>query len=138
TVPTTTQYSLHVWDGLPTGNMLVEPSPFFSSDQPGDLPPIVLPPGTSGVNVQVSIDPGDPDQLYILNNSGTNTFSVGVRVEELHNQAGCTSGSTSSNAFPVTDQTLALDPCSTNYSQVQSLTQNWLYAINCGGIACPP
>lgn len=131
TQQTTTQYSLHVWDGLPPTGTLVAPSPFFSSDQPGDLPPIVLPPGTAGVNVQVSIDPSDPEQLFISNDSGTATFSVGVRVEEHHNQAGCTAGSTASNAFPVTDQTTSTGPCSSDFSQLQAPMQNWLEAVPC-------
>src|SRR5690606_17741648 len=124
-------YSLHVWDGLPPTGTLVPPSPFFSSDQPGDLLPIIVGPGTAGVNVQVSIDPGDPEQLFIGNDSGTNTFSVGVRIEAHQNQAGCASGSTNSNAFPATDQTTALSPCSTNFTQLQAPTQNWLYALTC-------
>jgi hypothetical protein len=143
-VQTTTQYSLHVWEGLPPSNMLVAPSPFFSGDEPGDLIPIIVGPGTAGVNVQVSIDPSDPEQLFINNESGTNTFSVGVRIEQHNDQpdgAGCTSPPQSNrNAFPVTDQVQPpgpLGPCSTDFSELQFPTENWIYALACPSGECP-
>jgi len=121
---TTTQWSVMVWEGLPdSGNLVVQ----FSSD--GEiLPHIELPPGTNGVNVAVSVDPGDPDQI-IVNDNGSHTFSIGYRIDQ-HNQQTAnpctTEPSTCCNAFPVTDT-----------SGLAGATGNWLNGINCGPLGCP-
>ena len=125
TVTTTTEWSVLVWEGTPDDGNLVAS---FSSD--GELlPHIVLPPGTNGVNVVVSVDPGAPEQI-IVGDNGTHTFSIGYRIDQHNNQtgSGCSSGDlpTCCNAFPTVDT-----------SGVASLTGNWLFGINCGLFGCP-
>lgn len=123
-VTTTTQWTFLVWEGLPsTGNLVAQ----FSSDGT-ILPHIVLPPGTNGVNVMVFVDPGDPEQIVIQNN-GSNTFSIGYRIDVHNNQTQnpCFVGPpAASNAFPTTDT-----------SGLQNATNNWLYGVNCGSLGCP-
>jgi len=134
TVTTTTQWSVLVWEGLPsTGNLVAT----YSSDGL-ILPHIVLPPGTNGVNVQVSIDPNDPEQIVVQNN-GSNTFSVGFRIDAHNNPptqscylglmpAHCCPPATNSNAFPTTD---TAQPTGANYP-----ANNWLYCrTDCGPYA---
>jgi len=124
TVTTTTQWTISYYEGEPNTGTLVAS---YSSDDEL-LPHIVIPPGTNGVNLQFSIDPGDPEQI-ILNNPGNNKFSVVFRVDRMHSPPSnlCTqSPSTARNAFPVTD--------------VSGLAQggaNWLFGINCGPLGCP-
>jgi hypothetical protein len=135
-VQTTTQWSILVWDGLPNTGILVAE---YSSDGK-ILPHIVLPPGTGGINVQVSVDPGDPDQIFITNRSGTGKFTVGYRIDEHNNPPvssclcvpGCTPcgslpaiccpPSPASNAFPATDDNGLAQP-----------SNNWIYARACPG-----
>ncbi|MBC7772735.1 MAG: hypothetical protein H7210_09600 [Pyrinomonadaceae bacterium] len=126
TVQTTTQWSILVWSGNPqTGTLVAQ----YSSDGI-ILQPIVLPPGTSGVNVQVSVDPGDPDQIIVQAPAdGSNSFTVGYRIDEHHNQTAnpCfVAPPTNSNAFPTTD-----------VSGLSQPANNWLFGINCGGFGCP-
>lgn len=123
-VQTTTKWSVLVWEGTPANGQLVYS---FSSD--GELlPHIVMPPGTTGVNVQFMIDPSDPEQMFISNN-GSNTFSVGYRIDQHNNQTQnpcLIPPPSNSNAFPATD-----------VGGVASLSNNWLFAINCGALGCP-
>jgi hypothetical protein len=126
TVQTTTEYTVLVWDGPPsTGTQVFE---YSSNDI--DLPHARIGPGTAGLNIQVSIDPGDPEQIYVYNTGGTNTFSIGLRIDQHNNQTAnpCfTAPPSGSNAFPCTD--------------VDGLAQsarNWLFAVNCGSFGCPP
>lgn len=125
-VQTTTQWSIIVWDGTPaTGQIVAE----YSSDGV-ILPHAILPPGTAGVNIMVSVDPQDPEQIYVYNNSGTNTVSFGFRIDDHHQEPAnpCTqSPPTCCNAFPCTDVSGLAQP-----------THNWLGAINCGAFGCPP
>jgi hypothetical protein len=120
---TTTEWSWLVIEGEPPGTQVA----LFSSED-GDLPPIVLGPGTQGVNVQVVVDPGDPEQLFI-NTNPQSAFTVGYRIDDHHQQtqnpclfeppACC-------NAFPTTD-----------VSGLAQSGKNWLFAINCGAFGCP-
>ncbi|MSQ90037.1 MAG: hypothetical protein EXS01_01400 [Phycisphaerales bacterium] len=124
TVQTTTKWSIMVWEGTPaTGNLKYT----FSSDGK-IIPHIVLPPGTTGVNVQFLIDPTDPDQMY-LNDIGNHTFSIGYRIDDHNNQTQnpCyVAPPTASNAFPTTDTSGLAQP-----------SQNWINAVNCGALGCP-
>jgi hypothetical protein len=122
---TTTAWSIIIWDGPPTS----PPAYIFSSD--GEiLPHIILPPGTNGINVQVSVDPNDPEQIILTNDGGTNTISFGFRIDE-HNfqiQDPCFVPPPSNrNCFPTTDNT-----------GLQSGSGNWLRGLNCGPFGCPP
>lgn len=81
TVETTTHWSFLVWEGTPQGGTLVAD---FSSDDI-ILPHLVIPPGTNGVNVQVSVDPNDPEQIVITDN-GSHTFTIGYRIDQHNNQ----------------------------------------------------
>lgn len=120
---TATEWTVFVWDGPPnTGELVAQ----FSSDGV-ILQPILVGPGTAGALLSVQVDPGDPEQIFILNNSGTNSFTVGFRIDDHH--AGpanpCGSIPSNANAFPVTDVTGVSQP-----------NRNWLFAINCP-LACP-
>jgi hypothetical protein len=133
-VQTTTEWRIEYWSGTPTAGTLVD---FFESD--GDLlPHIVIPPGTNGVNLNFSIDPGDPDQIFIPNN-GSNLFTVVWKVLRHNNPSAnpCTTPNpTGSNAFPVTDNT-SCNP-NTPYAQLNFPNDNWLFGVNCGPFGCPP
>ncbi|MCH8853244.1 MAG: hypothetical protein IID41_11425, partial [Planctomycetes bacterium] len=124
TQSTTTQWSVMVWEGTPaSGNLVAQ----FSSDGK-TIPHIELPPGTNGVNVVVSVDPGDPEQIIVTDN-GSRTFSIGYRIDQhnAQNQDPCFFPiPTCCNAFPTTD-----------VSGLQSPTGNWLNGINCGPLGCP-
>ncbi|HMN97125.1 MAG TPA: hypothetical protein PKC43_11665 [Phycisphaerales bacterium] len=125
TQQTTTQWSFLVYEGTPGAGFLSES---FSSLQ-GDLPPIVLPPGTTGIIVFVEVDPSDPEQIFIYEND-SNAFGVGFRIDA-HNaqtQNPCFfAPPTCCNAFPAVDT-----------NGLQQAAQNWLFAINCGTFGCPP
>ncbi|MBK8267914.1 MAG: hypothetical protein IPK83_06250 [Planctomycetes bacterium] len=124
-VQTVTQWSILFWSGTPATGALVDS---FSSDDL-ILPHIRVGPGTAGVNVQVSVDPGDPEQIFI-SDSGNHTFSVGYRIDVHNNQTAnpCfTAPPSSSNAFPTTD-----------VSGLAQSAQNWLFGVNCGSFGCPP
>ncbi len=120
TVSTITEWSILVWDGPPdTGSLVAE----FSSDGL-ILQHLVMPPGNGGTEIQVSVDPGDPEQIIITNTSGTNSFTVGFRIDQHNNQTQnpCFSAPPqSSNAFPTTDT-----------NGLSSPTNNWLFAVDCG------
>lgn len=130
---TTTEYTLLVWQGEPNASA---PTDSFSSD--GDtLPHITLPfQAAQAVNVQVTIDPGDPDQIIIQNN-GTNKFTVGFRIDAHNNPpittcscglgllpAICCPPSDLSNAWPAMDQ-VGPDPA--------HAADQWLFARDCPG-----
>ena len=120
-VQTTTQWSVMVWDGTPASGSLVAS---YSSDDI-ILPHLVMPPGTTGTIISVTIDPDDPDQIYVYNDSGTGQFTVGFRVDA-HNQPGtpCVSSPPAThNAFPATDT-----------SGLDYPTENWINMVD--GVAC--
>ncbi len=126
-VPTTTAYTILVWDGRPDTGTLVAS---FSSDG-SILPDVQIPPGPpQAVNVNFLIDPGDPEQIFINNTSGQNTFTIGIRIDEHNNQSGTgcfPSPPETSNAFPMTDTDGA------------NQTGNWINAIDCGILGfCTP
>ena len=123
TVQTTTKWSIMVWEGTPATGTLV----FTYSSDAKIIPHIVLPPGTTGVNVQFMIDPSDPEQIY-LNDNGSHTFSIGYRIDAHNNQTQnpCfVAPPSASNAFPTTDT-----------GGLQQPSQNWLYMVNCGALGC--
>ncbi|MHC4608714.1 MAG: hypothetical protein ACYS7M_00015 [Planctomycetota bacterium] len=131
---TTTEWSVLVWEGTPqTGSLIAE----FSSDG-AVLPHVQLPAGTAqAVNLSLAVDPGDPEQIIINNNGGSNTISVGFRVDA-HNHpptsscdclaglgtlpAECCPVDTNSNAFP------AMDSSGPDFG-----FQNWLWTRDCPG-----
>jgi hypothetical protein len=122
---TVTQWSILVYDGLPSNGTLVA---VWSSDDVL-LPHIRMPAGTQGVLLQFSVDPGDPDQIQVDDVNGTHQFSVVIRIDQLNNQPPnpCTNPpSPSSNAFMCTDT-----------SGLQQAANNWLLGLNCGPFGCP-
>ncbi|MGD9689442.1 MAG: hypothetical protein AB7K52_07455 [Phycisphaerales bacterium] len=133
-ISTTTEYTILIWEGSPaTGNLIFQ----VSSDNEL-LPHIVIPPGTNGVNLQFSVDPGDPEQI-IINDNGTHTFSIGVRVDrhQQQTQDPCfTAPPSNRNAFPATDNTVSPAPCG-QFPQLQQPNRNWLFGVNCGPDGCP-
>ncbi len=124
TVATTTEWGISVYEGLPSNGSVV-----FSFDSDGTiLPHIQMGPGTNGVNVQFSIDPADPKQIYISDNAD-HAFSIAFRIVKHNNQTAnpcLVAPPTASNAFPATDVSGLAQP-----------TQNWLSAVNCGALGCP-
>ncbi|MBL8764617.1 MAG: immunoglobulin domain-containing protein [Phycisphaerae bacterium] len=125
TVTTTTHWSILVWEGIPTTGTIVAE---YSSDGL-ILPHIIIPPGTNGVNVQVSVDPEDPEQIIINNTGGSNTFTIGYRIDKHNQQTAnpCFTGPPGTkNAFPTTDA-----------NGLSSPTNNWLFGVNCGPFGCP-
>jgi hypothetical protein len=135
TVPTTTWWGVRFWAGLPGSGTLVAS---FSSDDVV-LPHLRMNPGTNATVVQFMVDPSDPEQVFIPNN-GSNQFTVEFRIVQHNNQSGnpCLSGPpTTSNAFPVTDNTVSPAPCN-QYPQLAQPTLNWLFGVNCGAFGCPP
>lgn len=138
TVTTTTQYVVKIWNGNPnTGTLIAE----FESDPSGfPLPQLVMPPGTQGTNIQVSVDPSDPEQIILFGDDPVTprTFSIGIQITSHNNQTGnpCTVAPPSnSNAFPVTDNTVS--SCGVGYAQLNQPTRNWLFGLNCGPNGCP-
>jgi hypothetical protein len=122
-VSTTTKWSVMVWQGTPATGTLA----YTYSSNGVDLPHLVMSPGTNGTNVQFGIDPGDPEQMVVVDN-GSHTFSVGFRIDEHNNQTQnpCqVAPPSSSNAFPTTD-----------VGGLSSPTNNWLYALDCGAFGC--
>ncbi|MDP6772079.1 MAG: hypothetical protein QF704_15355, partial [Anaerolineales bacterium] len=116
TEQTTTHWSVTVWDGTPTQGIQIAS---FSSDDI-ILPHLVMPPGTNGVIISVSVNPDDPEQIYIYNDSGMNSFTVAFRIDQ-HNQAGnpcISSPPVSKNAFPCTDM-----------SGLDFPSENWIDAV---------
>lgn len=137
-VTTTTQYVVMIWNGNPnTGTLLGE----FESDPSGfPLPELVMPPGTQGTNIQVSIDPSDAEQIILMGDDPVTprTFSIGIKVLQHNDQTGngCTTAPPANrNAFPVTDNTSAA--CGIGYAQLNQPTRNWLFGVNCGPSGCP-
>ncbi|GJQ29536.1 MAG: hypothetical protein HBSAPP03_14200 [Phycisphaerae bacterium] len=140
TVQTTTQWSIIIYDGLP--NSPQPPGfPIIYSSDGTILPHVIMGPGTRGTNVQISVDPNDPEQIYIYNptNLTSKSFSVGFRIDRHNNQTAnpCfTAPPSSSNAFPCTDNTVI--GCGSGYAQLNFPNDNWLWAVNCGANGCPP
>lgn len=125
TETTTTEYSVLVWQGEPNTGLLV----FSESTDGAVLPHATIAPGTSGGLIGVIISDDDPEPVIIANN-GSNRFSVGIRIDKHHRQTapGCLdSPDPCCNAFPLTDP-----------GPLNSPDDNWLFAINCGSIACIP
>jgi hypothetical protein len=124
-ISTTTRWSIMFWQGNPATGSLV----FSESADDVVLPYIRMGPGTNGVNVQFSIDPGDPEQLIIQDN-GSRQFSVGWRIDQHQQQTAnpcITAPPSCCNAFPVTD-----------ISGLARPAENWLFGLNCGSFGCPP
>ncbi len=124
-VETTTTYTVFVWEGTPNSG-----GPIFSASSDGTiLPHLVMPPGTTGVNVQFLVDPNDPEQIWVSDN-GSRTVSIGIRIDTHHQPPAnqCLAPPPPQfNAFPCTD-----------VDGVQSLTGNWIFVVDCGIFGCPP
>ena len=122
-VETTTHWSVYVWEGTPdTGTLVAN----YSSDGI-ILPHLVMPPGTTGMIISVSVDPTDPDQIYIYNDSGQNKFTIGFGIDQ-HNNPGnpcISSPPSSSNAFPTTDN-----------SGLDYPNENWIDAVSGSFCVC--
>jgi hypothetical protein len=131
------RYTISVWEGTPATGTLV--ASYTATNEPAELPFAYIGPGTAGVNIQVSIDPGDPEQIFIYNDGGSNRFSIAITKDpsatsgSCAGQATCPGGScaasapTCCNAFPCTDT-----------GGLQQSASNWLEGLNCGALGCPP
>jgi hypothetical protein len=124
TVTTTTEWAVHFWGGLPSDGF---PDQSFYSD--GDLlPHAVMPPGSTGLQLQFLVDPADPKQVFIDGNP-KNMVTVGFEIVSHHNQSGdgCfTPPTPQSNAFPTTD-----------VDGLDSSSGNWIKVYDCGIFGCP-
>ncbi len=137
TQETTTEWSIIIWEGTPASGQII--ALYRSLD--GDLPQIVLPPGSTGVNVAFAIESsGDPSGELCIQNNGSNTYSVGYRIDKHSSQPtspactflglppGCCSPPPPCcNAFPAVD-----------VGGLQAPTMNWLFAVNCDALGCAP
>lgn len=126
TVQTTTGYAVSWYSGNPATGAFIDG---YVADGV-ILPYIQLPIGSSAVNVQVTVDPQDPQQIVIpAPLDGSNSFTVEFRISE-HNAPspnGCTVPTPiASNAFPTTDTNGLSQP-----------SRNWLFGLNCGLFGCP-
>ncbi len=130
-VTTTTHYTVFIWEGEPggTGANSLEIARFNSLE---DLAPVIMPGDgiPHGTNVQLVVDQGDPNQIVITNSTGTNAFSIGMRIDA-HNAPPpdpCNPplDSFSQNAYPAVDNTGLSSP-----------TGNWIFALDCLGGLCP-
>lgn len=123
TQQTVTHWQFFAYSGPPTsGNLIAS----YDSDDV-ILPHLRIGPGTAGVNLQFSIDPGDPDQL-IIPDDGSHMITVGYRILQ-HNNAPanpCDTPDRFTNAFPTTDA-----------NGLGSSAENWLDSINCGPLGAP-
>lgn len=103
---TVTEWSVLIWDGPPVVGVGLQVATFSSDGL--ILPHISLPAtnGALGVDLRVDIDPGDPQQVQIFNDSHTNKFSIGFRIDH-HNDPPASpcdeAPDPNSNAFPTTD-----------------------------------
>lgn len=125
-VQTVTEWEVFVYDGTPQNGTLIAS---YESDDV-ILPHLRVGPGTAGVNLQFSVDPQDPEQIFVNNTSGTNTVTVGYRILRHNNPPAfpcLLPPSTATNAFPSTDAD----------GNLSKPTENWLYAIDCGGLGAP-
>ncbi len=123
-VQTVTEWSLLIWDGPPVTFVGLPVATFSTSEQV--LQPIRLQPSTQAVNVTVIIDPNDPEPVFLNNDSGQNSFTVGFRIDE-HNVRPpfpCLFlPDPNRNAFPTTDT-----------DGVDAPDNNWLAALTCGNV----
>jgi len=126
-VQTVTEWSILIWSGNPQTGQLI--GQYFSDDKL--IPHLRMNPGTNGTRISFQVDPTDPEQVFIpAPSDGSNTITIGFRVEK-HNaqtQNPCfVAPPSNANAFPVTDT-----------SGLAAATLNWLGAVNCGILGCPP
>lgn len=121
-VATITQWTLEIWDGPPIPRIGIEVASFSSDDIM--LNHLRMSAGLAATNVRVEIDPSDPEQIIIANDSGFNTLTIGFRIDA-HNDPSLIPcllpASGSSNAFPTTDVDGLISP-----------SGNWMFALQCG------
>lgn len=125
--PTITQWTMLLWDGPPLPQEGGMEMILFSSDGTLAAPHINLPAANEAqaIAVRVEVDPADPDQILLFNDSGYDMITVGFRIDALSNPPSdpCLEAPDPSiNAFLVTDT-----------DGILSLSNNWLSAINCDG-----
>ncbi|MCH2137840.1 MAG: hypothetical protein MK074_02165 [Phycisphaerales bacterium] len=116
TTQTTTEWSFELWQGTPDNGTMIES---YASDG-SILPHLVMPPGTTGTILQILVDPGDPEQIFIDDNP-EHAYTVAFRIEAHHSPGvPCLSApDPQQNAFPTTD-----------VSGLASQPGNWIDAID--------
>lgn len=127
-VTTTTHWTVIVYAGTPQSGSIVSTissDGFFYNH-------IELPPGDQGTIQSLPLTPP-----IVVNDNGSHTFSIGVRIDE-HNDppvSACDGGLTparccvhnpQTNAFPLEDA-----------SGIDAPSHNWLWASNCGPFSIP-
>jgi len=126
--PTLTKWSMTLWDGPPKPGQGL---PVHTVISDGSVVPHISMPGPGSaraINLKVEVDPSDPEQVFLFNDSGENMISVSFKIEELNNSPNdpCSNPpDEDTNAFMVTDTD------STSASDTQN---NWLIALACGGL----
>ncbi|MCC6320976.1 MAG: hypothetical protein IT438_06000 [Phycisphaerales bacterium] len=150
-VPTTTRYTIMVWDGTPpsSGAGALYSASSDSTD-PASPPDLSLPaaPGQSGSSLAAAIgdirfsvdDMGVLEDAWVVqpigNPSAMHTVTIGIRIDQHNNQTAnpCTTAPPqASNAFPCTEPAT----CCTPPSLLTFPNDNWLYGLNCGAAGCP-
>lgn len=130
TVQTVTQWSVIVWAGTPSTGTIVAT---YSSDDE-ILPHARVGPGTAGVKIDVSIDPNDPEQIFVSDN-GSHTFSVGFRIDDHNNEpttiCSCGFGNLPAVCCPPQSTTNAF--FATDTDGLANASNNWLFARSCPG-----
>lgn len=122
TTQTTTEWSFELWRGAPSQGTLIAS---YASDG-SILPHLTMPPGTTGTILQLLIDPGDPEQIFI-DDDGSHTYTVAFRIEA-HNSPGqpcLVPPDAQSNAFPTTDM-----------SGLDAPVGNWIDAVDGSFCVC--
>ncbi|RME36515.1 MAG: hypothetical protein D6788_11390 [Planctomycetota bacterium] len=124
-VPTVTHWSLLIWDGPPSLQQGGIPMLTISSNDI-EFPHLRMDAGLQATDLQIVVDPSDPEQIILFNDSGTNMFTIGFRIDQHNNppaDACLFPPDPLSNAFPVTD-----------VDGIADLDNNWLDALTCGGL----
>lgn len=124
--PTLTEWSMTLWDGPP---VIGQGLPVITIVSDGSVVPHITMPGPGNAratNVRVEVDPNDPEQIFLFNDSGQNMISVSFKIEAHNNPSELPCllpPDISSNAFMTTD---------TDSSTATNRQNNWLHAANCG------
>ncbi len=142
TQPTTTRFTIFLWDGEPGST---SPTPPYSassdSSDPASPPDLILPGGPGGTlavigDIQFSVDSmGDPTLDWVIpalgNPAALHTVSIGIRIDQHNTGPGCSPSGTA-NAFPCTEPAT----CCTPPSLLTFPNDNWLFVQPCP-LGCP-
>ena len=150
---TTIEWSVQVWEGTPTNGTLVA----HESSDGTILPHATIPAGANALHMTFSVDPNDPDQI-IINDNGTQTFTLGFKIDQLQNASTPCTPDPFSDGFPMTDLSGLASPsgnlifanaacpstCPSGWSSFGSLGSNcrptgdWVIRMTWEALNCTP